>query len=221
MLRLLLSSIFITTFSLITMGQLSVSTESIESSLEVGVNKELTVYVTNNSSEAVDVQWTRTQDLPQLWSSWVCDKNLCYTASTSQEEFTLQAGEESYMKVTFSPTEVTGTGVVTLNLVDINDENNAVTINYTGTAFSVSNDDLARNPIHIYPNPATNHIALSDADGISSMEIYNVIGKKVRVMKNVRSSTPYDVSGLDSGIYLIRLLDRNGDEVVTKRISKR
>ncbi len=76
------------------------------------------------------------------------------------------------------------------------------------TAFNnvanIGDDELAS--LTLYPNPAQNNIYLNGVSNIESatVQIFNVIGKQV-LKKQVSSDLSFDISSLDSGIYLIKL----------------
>ena len=70
----------------------------------------------------------------------------------------------------------------------------------------------------IYPNPA-NDVIFVKGEEIQSVEIYNSIGVKV-VSKNVNNSESIDIADLASGMYFVRVLDKNGNISTTKIIKR-
>lgn len=58
--------------------------------------------------------------------------------------------------------------------------------------------------VSIYPNPASNKLNISAANTIQNVEIYNVLGKKVMSLSINKSSESIDISGLSSGVYMIK-----------------
>jgi len=85
-----------------------------------------------------------------------------------------------------------------------------------------TNDITAQVSISIFPNPFTDRITL-EAKNVSliGIEIYNVLGKKVREIKqNIGDETTIDVSSLTSGVYLLKATDSKNN-VTTKKIIKR
>ena len=91
----------------------------------------------------------------------------------------------------------------------------------TGAIFSTdcstlgtSDFDLVQN-ISIYPNPTSNAIAVSSTSNVLSLEIYNLLGKRVLIAKN---NNKLDVSNLNSGIYLVKIQTEKGN--ITKKIIK-
>lgn len=62
--------------------------------------------------------------------------------------------------------------------------------------------------ISIFPNPTNEVFKISTESKINKIEIYNLIGKKIKTIKNDKSNT-FNVSDLRIGIYLIRIFDSN------------
>jgi len=83
---------------------------------------------------------------------------------------------------------------------------------------TVSVRDNKANAVKLYPNPAVNDLYISGKTAQSKVEIFNVVGKQVKEYSNVLQSV--NVSGLNTGVYLIRLTDVNGKTVTSKFIKK-
>ncbi|MEM7185694.1 MAG: spondin domain-containing protein [Bacteroidota bacterium] len=70
------------------------------------------------------------------------------------------------------------------------------------------------------PNPATTRVTASHSDGLSSVSVYNVLGKEVLRVNQVNdTSVEIDISRLPSGIYLVKTETQNNTESV-KRLVK-
>lgn len=74
--------------------------------------------------------------------------------------------------------------------------------------------------IKIFPNPATDYIELSQNDKVSQVVVFNLVGKEMRRF-DAGDGTRYNVSDLPKGLYLVQLVDRTGQTIVTQRVSKR
>ena len=74
--------------------------------------------------------------------------------------------------------------------------------------------------ITLYPNPSNSilniHVQTTGANG--TIEVYNILGKKVISQELVSEATKIDVSGWNSGVYLVKISSENGEE--TKRFVK-
>jgi len=71
----------------------------------------------------------------------------------------------------------------------------------------------AVNNLTVYPNPANNQITIEMAN-LASVEIYNLLGAKVLNIQ--MSNNQVDVSTLNSGVYVVKATDKNGQVAVTK-----
>ena len=82
-------------------------------------------------------------------------------------------------------------------------------------------DSTTKGTLQVFPNPATNNITVSNTiDTLSSIEIYNVIGSKVWSNERVNSNQLLiDISHLKSGVYLLRVVNTDGEET-TKKVVK-
>ncbi len=72
------------------------------------------------------------------------------------------------------------------------------------------NDVLIQTDFSIYPNPANESLVINAEFGLETIEIYNLLGKKVVGIRNdakgMREMT-FDVSEFDAGIYFVKLMD--------------
>lgn len=71
--------------------------------------------------------------------------------------------------------------------------------------------------IEVYPNPATNFIRVNSAE-VNSIEVLDMNG---RVIKSIPVSSNMEVSELNQGIYMLRLMDHDGKVLSTNRLIKR
>ena len=74
--------------------------------------------------------------------------------------------------------------------------------------------------VHIYPNPATNYISVSDHKKVDEIAIYNVVGKLIRRFK-IEGDRKYKIEDLRDGMYLVRFFNDRGKLLSTQRLSKR
>ena len=71
--------------------------------------------------------------------------------------------------------------------------------------------------ISIYPNPVADYFKINSSVAITKLEIYNLIGKRVKVLLN-NSSGLFDASDLRNGIYLVRVFGKNGKTLKVLRL---
>ena len=89
---------------------------------------------------------------------------------------------------------------------------------YVYKAASAGVSDNAALNVSMYPNPAAGVLNLSAANTIEDAIIYNVLGREVMGLNIDSNSAAIDVSGLSSGIYLIKYTI--GDAVGTAKFIK-
>lgn len=83
---------------------------------------------------------------------------------------------------------------------------------------SISRNDLTG--FSMYPNPAVSMLNIESNQQIQKLEVISIVGKLV-ISKNISTiSTKVDVSGLQTGVYLLRVVDIN-DNISTKRFVKK
>jgi hypothetical protein len=90
------------------------------------------------------------------------------------------------------------------------------TAGYSQSAKGAGNVDLM-----IFPNPATEFIAVNDEDEIvTEIVIYNLVGKKVRVFEATPNER-FAVGDLPKGMYLVQLIDSNQKIINTQKVNKK
>ena len=72
----------------------------------------------------------------------------------------------------------------------------------------------------LYPNPTTGTIHLNNAPGVETLEVYNLVGRKVKSFPVVEDKK-YDLTTLPPGMYLVRMLNERQRVLVTRRVQKR
>jgi photosystem II stability/assembly factor-like uncharacterized protein len=84
---------------------------------------------------------------------------------------------------------------------------------------TLSTKDFGLNDIIIFPNPANNEINLKwNKSEAINIRVYNMLGKLVLYDKKINISNGFkiDVSGLNSGVYFVKLNTINGE--ITKKL---
>ena len=67
-------------------------------------------------------------------------------------------------------------------------------------------DETAAEQVSVYPNPAKDWVAIEGVEA-AEVQIYNTLGQ---VVKTVRGTNEIDLSGLVTGVYLLRIADVDG-----------
>lgn len=190
--------------------------------------KKIGYTLTNNSDTSAEWFWEveRGEGFPEAWVIQVCDQVLCWSEGTEQFPVGNGAGNNMLMPAeSTNPAEhyvqvnnmgVAGTGE--LRFCVFSDDNFSEVL--VCTALSTSTSDLDTKDISIFPNPTTDYFEISADNSIATVEIYNIVGKKVVSFKHSEGN-PYDVSTLRNGLYVVRVLNRRGELVKSMRLSKR
>lgn len=70
----------------------------------------------------------------------------------------------------------------------------------------------------IYPNPTNGNITVSGAN-INEVEVYNLCGQKVLTV-NGAQNVNVDMSALESGVYMVKVIEVNGNSTVNKVVKR-
>lgn len=84
-----------------------------------------------------------------------------------------------------------------------------VKVYYDGT---VGINESAVNSINLYPNPANDSFTI-EAESIQHVMVYNTIGQLVHSQNCEGNSTVVNLSGVDTGIYMVKVVTANGESV--------
>jgi len=71
--------------------------------------------------------------------------------------------------------------------------------------------------IKMYPNPASNLLQLELTEDVSSVDIIDLAGKKIKSI-DVFETASIDVKNLINGIYLVKFLDKAGTEISSEKL---
>jgi len=98
----------------------------------------------------------------------------------------------------------------------VNVKFNILVMSTNTTADIVDNELLS---FSIFPNPVKDVLNVQSQETISKVAIYNLIGQEVIVLIPNSSNLEIDLSGLDAGIYVIKVLSNNKE--MNKRFIKK
>lgn len=147
-----------------------------------------------------------------------CNGDVCLSWSTENElnfsHFEIEKSANASMFTSLS--NVAARNLTTLNTYTLNDNNPVNGLNYyrlkivdKDGRFTYSNvikiDVDKKYGISILPNPAKNYVVINSAIAFKQIQIIDVTGKVVRLLQK-ENNNRYNVSGLSSGIYMVRLI---------------
>lgn len=171
--------------------------------------------ITNNTDETIEIKWVKEDiQMPAGWESNICDINACYTPKVLTKSFELpaKASGDFYVDVTVTDNENSAEVQVVYSLVGGNES-------YTGIykfMTVVGNEQIFQTLMSLYPNPASDFFTVDHADKVATIEVSNILGEKVLTTTNKQ----VNVSQLKAGMYFVRLLDKKGQVIATKRLQK-
>lgn len=88
----------------------------------------------------------------------------------------------------------------------------------TSPLLSIFKNDLTL--INIYPNPAAHKVTVKTNLSLSTIEVYNVLGKKVYIPTNPNKKE-INISSLKPGIYYLKMQLKNLNSSIVRKIIKR
>lgn len=91
-------------------------------------------------------------------------------------------------------------------------------ISWAPTAPLGVNEIAAKHDIIIYPNPFTDRVSISGEIPLESVSVYDASGKMVKEIKS--SERTVSLHDLQSGMYMIRLIMKNGTSKTIKAVKK-
>ncbi len=74
--------------------------------------------------------------------------------------------------------------------------------------------------VKLYPNPVTSLFYIQSDVKLRRVEVYSILGEKIKEFRNPSLEDAFYIDDLDRGIYLISILDENSKVLKTLRISK-
>jgi len=197
--------------------------------LNEGVFQDIVIkdFVDNLLAADNDLVWRkRDVSMPIGWTSAVCDKNACYSETTFTRGFTMDPNETGTMDLHLYTNRVGMEGDVGVVEVCVYEEGDTTTMQcqeytFSSQLSSTQNQNQIEAELHLAPNPAVNYFEVKTESKIGNVEVYNIIGAKVRTF-NADNDGSYDVADLSSGIYLVRVYDQSNSRVLsTLRLKKR
>lgn len=194
----------------------------------VGSNQiYIDILITNNNSEDKEIYWIfePAASYPTSWQTQICDLKLCYDfdnlCSNPNLPNLIEAGQEvkftlKVENVFGESLPVNGSSYGILRLYDDPDKTNEV----ASTSPLTSTVDLSNNDLVIYPNPTSEYFQLMNDASVSSISIYNIVGRLVKTFSHSNGML-HDVTSLRTGMYLVKLENNEGDILKSMRLSKK
>lgn len=193
---------------------------------------DLYLTVTNTSStDTAKVKWKRVlNDYDADWGgTQICDFNNCYTTATAaapSDNF-LAPGASKDFSVGFATNNNPGNGHVQLLIYLSTRGDSASSARIVDFSLKIDNatgiKQYSAESVKIFPNPARDYVLVQNQQSLQMdrIEVYSMLGRKVLNHKVDPSDgvARIDLSDLQKGIYMVRVLDQSNNVVLTKSIS--
>ncbi|WP_299618032.1 carbohydrate-binding protein [uncultured Tenacibaculum sp.] len=89
-------------------------------------------------------------------------------------------------------------------------------LTYGSVANTTNNENVE---VTLFPNPMTNVLRVSNADEVSKVKLYNQSGALVKQIENVKQ--PVDISEIPKGYYIIKIYNKTGKVISSKKMIKK
>lgn len=176
--------------------------------------------LTNTAAEDRSFVWTRNiVEKTETWNIAVCDNIQCYAPSTGTSNFSITANGTSPMDVHAYPNQTDGSAVVEITVTDAADDQLTLTNLYYFNTTPSSTTQASRQTIKVYPNPSNGLFSVKGGKQIANVQVFSLTGRQVKSF-TYNDGQWYDISDLPTGTYLVRLVDRDAQQLVTKLMNK-
>jgi len=165
--------------------------------------------------------WRRiVNDQAAGWEGSICDKVTCWSPTVDSSSFYLVPGDSSIMDAHFYLNENYGSSVMKFIIWSGEDKSNADTIVYNASSWVMSNRTLRNDKsVRVYPNPSRGVLNLEfTSEGKVQLEVYDLLGKKMRDLDYQGTNSSFDLSDLPNGLYIIRIND--GGDIYSRTFRK-
>jgi len=183
--------------------------------------------VTNNYNGPVSFWWRLVKNnFPSAWTTQVCDLNTCYFEGVDKcpknNPNTLAAGaSSSAMYVKLDPNNTEGSTSMWFKMYSNSDLTNIVdSLLINVLAQGTAQQDVAFEQISLFPNPTMDFFCLKgEFNNADHLEIIDATGKLLD-RSTIEAGKQYHISGLQTGLYLVQLKDRQRQTIQTLRLHK-
>ncbi len=97
-----------------------------------------------------------------------------------------------------------------------------VSVNETSASKSNMGSVIMEAPgddIRVFPNPAVDYFQVVNGQNIRKIVIFNIFGKEIKSFLHT-SNTQYDITDINAGMYLVRMLDDKNKVVKSVKLHK-
>lgn len=206
-------------------AQITLSTKKVsfnKANTEEDEKKVMVSYTTSDPDDTL-IKWTIIENtFLSAWGISFCDPVDCISQINPgfNKSFTIKPSESKEMKFGLLFNNTPGTGKVTVSFNSVKNPAVIDTVYYTANAWSTATKEVEKSKeFSFYPNPVRDQLTIKYAAKENvKVEIFNLIGMKVKTYTHDGNSTIIQLSDLKKGVYFIRVTD--GGHVYSKQFSK-
>ena len=211
------------------LGHLSVSSQvrfnddSIIATFSFSEDALIKINLTNQENVQDTVYWKLEKlYFSNSWQSQLCDLNLCYGFNvdkcSANKGNIFTAGATGLWTLHINPFSVQDSAIMLLKLYDDREFSNVIDSLpiYINIGTVSTNKVLATNEVTIYPNPTTDYFQISNKSKIGKVDIFNLIGKKVKTFEKYQNM--YAINDIRDGMYIVRVYDNRGKVMKVSRL---
>lgn len=171
--------------------------------------------IKNVSNQNLNLTWERTvNSITSGWQVTLCDPIACRAPTLTTASFSLAPGDSGAFDCHAYPAGATGSVDVTYKVYITGNTTPIMTKSYIINANVTRTSALMRSQLQIFPNPATDVLSIRLPENIKeyTLEIFNIIGKKIPVSINqsAESLLTVNVEDLPKGTYVVRVYNNKG-----------
>lgn len=181
--------------------------------------------ITNNSTDAADSMfyWKVIElSQPSAWQLDFCDPAFCRTDAILNDSFSFKIlkGNSGFMKADYYFHNTSGLGTAKVIIVAINNPANADTLTINANSWVTGVNEVSKTKnITFFPNPVKDQLTIRfAAKNDITIEIYNVLGTRVKSFTHTGLNSQTNISDLQNGVYFVRFSE-NG-KLYTKQFIK-
>ena len=185
----------------------------------------LKLMMTNISGDSLSLDWKLISNtFPSAWDVTLCDYNTCYIGipdSGSMKK--LGQLELGFLTLTVDMKNELGAAEMRFYVYDASDTTAGDTATFLLDASIATGigqlNDVNKTQI-VFPNPASDYVTLKGINGKSAnVWIYDLNGKEIKSSTlDLTMNTQLSVQELNAGIYLIKVLDSNGQLFLNRMV---
>lgn len=209
-------------------GQLTIQPEVVVLNGDPALDEtKVDFVITNDGTEAVEIWWNlQPLDGPERWDYKVCDCNICYLAGYFTAPASMPCNIEPGANFTFSvyvlPSGELGEGSINFQILDNHGDTSAlldIPIEVTVEGTSSTENTSLTSDLSLYPNPAYDGFNITDDADVTQVVIFNILGKQIKSDSHYAGRT-HDISSLERGYYLVRIVDKYQNDKVLRLTKK-